>query len=185
MKISIGDSVETIDDNIKGVVNNISGLVVTIEDEDGFEIQFEAHELIVTSTDKRLKQAVINTDIDTIKKEKEVIRRRHQATAKPKHRHAPKIVVDLHIHHLTDSTKGMTNFDMLNLQVNTARRRLENAITNRIPKLVFIHGVGEGVLRQELETLFRRYNNVQFYDADYKTYGLGATEIRIFQNINP
>ena len=132
MKISIGDSVETIDDNIKGVVNNISGLVVTIEDEDGFEIQFEAHELIVTSTDKRLKQAVINTDIDTIKKEKEVIRRRHQATAKPKHRHAPKIVVDLHIHHLTDSTKGMTNFDMLNIQVNTARRRLENAITKRI-----------------------------------------------------
>ena len=51
--------------------------------------------------------------------------------------------------------------------------------------VVFIHGVGEGVLRQELETLFRRYNNVQFYDADYKTYGLGATEVRIFQNISP
>ncbi|MCA0153859.1 Smr/MutS family protein [Winogradskyella vincentii] len=185
MKISIGDSVETIDDNIKGVVTNVSGSVVTIEDEDGFEIQFEAHELIVTATDKKLRQAVINTDFDTVKKEKESIKRRHQPTTKPKQRHAPKIVVDLHIHHLTDSTKGMTNFDMLNLQIDTARRRLEHAITNRIPKLVFIHGVGEGVLRQELETLFRRYNNVQFYDADYKTYGLGATEIRIFQNINP
>ena len=71
---------------------------------------------------------------------------------------------------------------MLNLQLDTARRQLEFAIKKRIPKIVFIHGVGEGVLRQELETLLSRYNNVQFYDADYKTYGLGATEVKIFQN---
>ncbi len=77
----------------------------------------------------------------------------------------------------------MTNYDMLNLQLDTARRQLEFAIKLRIPKIVFIHGVGEGVLKQELETLFGRYNNVKFYDADYKTYGLGATEVRVFQNV--
>ena len=104
---------------------------------------------------------------------------------KPKQRHAPKIVIDLHIHQLVDSTEGMANFDILNLQINAAQRQLERAIENRVPKIVFIHGVGQGVLRQELETLFRRYNNVEFYDADYKLYGLGATEVRIFQNINP
>ena len=38
---------------------------------------------------------------------------------------------------------------------------------------------------EELETLLGRYNNVQFYDADYKTYGIGATEVRIFQNVQP
>ncbi len=79
----------------------------------------------------------------------------------------------------------MSNFDMLNLQLDTARGQLEFAMRKRIPKIVFIHGVGEGVLRQELETLFSRYNNVKFYDADYKTYGLGATEVRILQNIEP
>ncbi|MEO1031898.1 MAG: Smr/MutS family protein, partial [Bacteroidota bacterium] len=99
--------------------------------------------------------------------------------------HIPKFEVDLHIHKLTDSTKGMTNFDMLNLQLDTARRQLEFAIKKRIPKMVFIHGVGEGVLRQELETLLGRYNNLKFYDADYKTYGIGATEVRIFQNLQP
>ena len=77
----------------------------------------------------------------------------------------------------------MTNFDMLNLQLDTARRQLEFAIKKRIPKLGFIHGVGEGVLRQELETVLRRYNNVTFYDADYREYGLGATEVKIFQNV--
>ncbi|MEX0273541.1 MAG: Smr/MutS family protein, partial [Flavobacteriaceae bacterium] len=47
---------------------------------------------------------------------------------------------------------------------------------------VFIHGVGEGVLREELQYLFRRYDNVEYYDADYQQYGLGATEVYIFQN---
>ena len=51
--------------------------------------------------------------------------------------------------------------------------------------MVFIHGVGEGVLKEELNTLLNRYNNVEYYDADFKTYGLGATEVRIFQNIEP
>ncbi len=182
MKIKIGDLVETIDDNIVGVVSDIAGSVITIKDNDGFELQFEAHELLLKSSDKNLKNAVINTDIDSVKREKENRKRKQKKAPKPKKRHVPKLVIDLHIHHLTDSTKGMTNFDMLNLQIDTARRQLEFAIKNRIPKMVFIHGVGEGVLRQELETLFRRYNNVSCYDADYKTYGLGATEVRIFQN---
>ena len=48
--------------------------------------------------------------------------------------------------------------------------------------IVFIHGVGEGVLKEELGYLFRKYDNVKFYDADYQKYGLGATEVYIFQN---
>ena len=34
----------------------------------------------------------------------------------------------------------------------------------------------------ELEYLFGRYDNIKYYDADYKKYGLGATEVYIFQN---
>jgi len=88
--------------------------------------------------------------------------------------------VDLHIHQLTGSTRGMTNFDMLNLQLDTAKRQLEFAIRKRIQKVVFIHGVGEGVLKEELKYLFKRYP-VDFYDADYQKYGLGATEVYIYQ----
>ncbi|WP_111684243.1 Smr/MutS family protein [Winogradskyella tangerina] len=185
MKINIGDSVETIDDAITGVVTRISGRSVTIEAEDGFEFEFDASELMLSSKKNTLEIAVYDADIESVKQEKEIKKRKSAPAVKPKERHTPKFEVDLHIHHLTDSTKGMTNFDMLNLQLDTARRQLEFAIKKRIPKMVFIHGVGEGVLRQELETLLGRYNNVQFYDADYKTYGLGATEVRIFQNLQP
>ena len=90
--------------------------------------------------------------------------------------------VDLHIHHLTNSTKNMSNFEMLNLQLDTARSQLEFAIRKRIQKVVFIHGVGQGVLKAELETLLSRYNNVNFYEASFSEYGAGATEVYIYQN---
>ena len=185
MKIKIGDNVETIDDNISGVVTKISGDSITIEDDDGFEFQFEAHELMLSENENSIASAIYDSDFEAVIREKETKKRKNTPTIKPKERHAPKFEVDLHIHHLTESTRGMTNYDMLNLQLDTARGQLEFAIRKRIPKIVFIHGVGEGVLRQELETLFGRYNNVKFYDADYKTYGLGATEVRIFQNVEP
>ncbi|WP_296386860.1 Smr/MutS family protein [Winogradskyella sp.] len=183
MKIKVGDKVETIDDAIFGVVTKISGTAITIKDSDGFEFQFEANELMLTTNENTIENAIYDSDLEAVKREKEVKKRTFIPAVKPKERHAPKFEVDLHIHHLTESTRNMTNYDMLNLQLNTARRQLEFAIRKRIPKIVFIHGVGEGVLRQELETLFGRYNNVKFYDADYKTYGLGATEVRVFQNV--
>ncbi|EDP70092.1 hypothetical protein FBALC1_11182 [Flavobacteriales bacterium ALC-1] len=183
MKIKIGDTVETIDDAISGIVTKISENTITIEDTDGFEFQFEANELMLLTNENTITNAIYDSDIEAIKKEKEPKKRKQTTAVKPKERHAPKFEVDLHIHHLTESTRGLTNFDMLNLQLDTARRQLEFAIKKRIPKIVFIHGVGEGVLRQELETLFGRYNNIKFYDADYKTYGLGATEVRVFQNM--
>jgi dsDNA-specific endonuclease/ATPase MutS2 len=183
--MKIGDIVETIDDAITGTVIRVSATTITVEDANGFEFQFEDNELMLISSKKILDNAIYDTDIETVKKEKEIPKRRAAHSVKPKERHAPKFEVDLHIHQLTDSTKGMTNFDMMNLQLDTARRQLEFAIRKRIPKMVFIHGVGEGVLRQELETLLGRYSNVQFYDADYKSYGIGATEVRIFQNIEP
>lgn len=76
----------------------------------------------------------------------------------------------------------MSNHEMLNLQLDHARHKLEFAIQKRIPKIVFIHGKGEGVLKMELEYLLGRYSNVKFYDADYQKYGLGATEVYVFQN---
>ena len=89
--------------------------------------------------------------------------------------------VDLHINKLVKSTRGLDNYDMLNLQLDTAKRKVEFAIQKRISKIVFIHGVGEGVLKSELQSLLNKYP-VKHYDASYKQYGLGATEVYVFQN---
>jgi dsDNA-specific endonuclease/ATPase MutS2 len=185
MTIKIGDRVEAIDEDFKGVVTAITGKTLQVEDANGFIMEFEVNEVVLTQSDSILEDAIYNTDIEDVKRQKQQRKPKPSTRKKPKDQQKAKFIVDLHIHHLTDSTKGMTNFDMLNLQLDTARQQLEFAIRKRLPKMVFIHGVGEGVLRQELETLLRRYNNVDFYDADYKTYGLGATEVKIFQNLEP
>jgi dsDNA-specific endonuclease/ATPase MutS2 len=77
----------------------------------------------------------------------------------------------------------MSNYDILTLQMDTAKRQLDFAIRNRMPKLVFIHGVGEGVLKAELDFLLGRYVGISFQDANYQKYGLGATEVYIKQQV--
>jgi DNA-nicking Smr family endonuclease len=84
--------------------------------------------------------------------------------------------VDLHIERLLDSIKGMSNFDILNYQINSAQKQLEFALRKRIKCIVFIHGVGEGVLKMEVETLLRRYDYIKFHQADPRQYGMGAIE---------
>lgn len=177
-QFAIGDRVETIDDVIIGTVTQIMEGVVTIITEDGFPIQFQENELVLKANDIR----VSNYEVAQIKKEKEQPKKRKSTTVRPKERNLPKMEVDLHINQLVKNPKSMSNFDMLNLQLETAKRQLDFAIGKRIQKVVFIHGVGEGVLKEELYSLFRKYENVKYYDAEYQKYGLGATEVYIFQN---
>lgn len=173
----IGDKVETIDDTIIGIVIGCDGLQITIESEDGFSLTYAASELVKVSDGI----VVSNFEVARIKSEKELPKKRKQRRVKPKERAIPKMEVDLHIHQLTNTFRGMANHEMLDLQVNTAKRQLEFAIRKRIQKVVFIHGVGEGVLKEELKYLFGRYENLKYYDADYQKYGLGATEVYIYQ----
>ena len=177
-QFQIGDIVETIDDVIKGVVESINGEEITIVSDDGFSLDFMAKELVYISNEIH----VSNSEIAEIKKEKELPKRKKANVVRVKERTAPKMEVDLHINQLVKNPKQIGKFEMLNLQLDTAKRQLDFAISKRIQKIVFIHGVGEGVLKEELGYLFGKYDNVKFYDADYQKYGLGATEVYIFQN---
>lgn len=173
--MKIGDFVEVLDDTVRGKITKINGKQITIMTPDGFELAFDVSELIEV-TGGTLPQSDFFASNDHFPKDAE---KRKKSVRKEKK--IPPMEVDLHIHQLVASTRNMTNHDMLTLQVETARRQLEFAIEKKIQRVVFIHGVGEGVLRTELEYLFGRYN-VKFYDAEYTKYGLGATEVYIFQN---
>lgn len=175
----IGDKVETLDDTITGRIVAMHGNEISIETDDGFQMTFTTSELVKIHGEI----SVSNYEVSQIKSEKETPKKRKPVFSRPKERNAPSMEVDLHIHQLTRSERGMSNYDMLNLQLETAKRQLEFAMRQRIQKVVFIHGVGEGVLKEELHYLFGRYDNVKYYDADYQKYGLGATEVYIFQNL--
>ena len=179
-QFEIGDTVEVIDDALKGKLVALQTNKAVVLLEDGFEIEVFTDEL-VKITDTSLLH-VSNQDVARILSEKTERKRKTSIKLKPKERSTAKMEVDLHIHQLTKSSKGMSNYDMLQLQLDAAKYKLEFAIKNRIQKVVFIHGVGAGVLKLELEYLFGRYDRIKFYDANYQRYGLGATEVYIFQN---
>ncbi|WP_317132288.1 MULTISPECIES: Smr/MutS family protein [Mesonia] len=179
MKFKKGDKVEVLDDSIRGEVLKVESDKIIIKTEDEFEMIFNDDELVKVSAENEIK--VKDDELMEALLVKTVKKRVVPQTSK-KQKSIPPMEVDLHIHHLTDRAKQMSNFEMLNLQLDTARSQLEFAIKKRIQKIVFIHGVGEGVLKAELETLFSRYENVKFYDADFRQYGVGATEVYVFQN---
>ncbi|MDR0976615.1 MAG: DUF2027 domain-containing protein, partial [Prevotellaceae bacterium] len=60
------------------------------------------------------------------------------------------VEVDLHIGALLDDTRGMSNAEMLNYQLDKFRETLEQYKGKREQRIIFIHGKGDGVLRKAL-----------------------------------
>ena len=180
--MKIGDKVSVLDEDISGEVTAISKNKITIIDSDGFEYQYLEKELVYDSND--FSDLTISLqNISEIISEKEQKKNKNIPKVKSKDRSIPPMEVDLHIHQLVPKTRGLDNFEMLNIQLDTARYKITFAISKKIQRIVFIHGVGEGVLRYELHRLLKEYDGqLKFYDADYQKYGIGATEVYLFQN---
>jgi dsDNA-specific endonuclease/ATPase MutS2 len=92
----------------------------------------------------------------------------------------PAATIDLHIEQLTTNFLGMNNAQMLDLQLRTFESKFENAIASGMDEIVFIHGVGNGVLKQEIQKKLSGNKNVAwFQDAQKEKFGYGATRIKI------
>lgn len=182
MKFKIGDTVAVVDDVVKGKVIAINNNIISMLTTEDFTLQFYENELVKIEVEQSelAKKVVVPS---YLARKEEYKKGRKKATFKKQKGEIMPMEVDLHITKLVKSTKGMDNYDILSMQVDTAKYKLEFAIRNRIPKIIFIHGVGEGVLKTELKFLFNRYN-VKVSDASYQKYGLGATEVYIYQNKN-
>jgi hypothetical protein len=86
--------------------------------------------------------------------------------------------VDLHIEEIVDDHSGLSNGEIINLQITRFEAELEKAIRSNLQRIVFIHGVGNGRLKQEiLKKLDRNYPELQYQDASFQEYGFGATMV--------
>lgn len=90
------------------------------------------------------------------------------------------IEIDLHIEQLLDNSKGLSNFEMLSVQMKEFEKIMQENLKNKGQKIVFIHGKGEGVLKKEiLKQLQKSYAKFPFQDASFREYGYGATMVTI------
>ena len=180
MRLEIGNKVAVLDDVLKGVIVDIKESIICVKTDDGMIFNFDKRELVKIEQEQHELSKF--SDINNPLLKEKITSQKSKKSAFIKDKNEVILEVDLHINQLVKSVRGLDNYDMLNLQLDTAKSKVEYAISKRIPKIVFIHGVGEGVLKSELNSLLNKYP-VKYYDASYKKYGLGATEVYIYQNV--
>lgn len=169
----IGDFVVVLDEEMEGVVHSVGNEAVQIKTKDGFLLNYHPSEILKTGEALQ----VSSHEVSMAKKTKEDPKRKNSNTY-DKQRNQTVLEVDLHVEKLTNHWRSLDAYDILNLQVDTAKRQLQFAISKQIQRVVFIHGHGEGVLKKELEYLLNQYENATYSEASYRKYGVGgATEV--------
>lgn len=120
------------------------------------------------------------TDLEEAMQQKQREDRRQSKPVVHKKQDNPVVEVDLHINQLIDTTAGLSNADMLQLQLDTFHQTLKTYEKAKGQKIVFIHGKGDGVLRKAIETeLKTKYKTYFYQDASFREYGFGATMVTI------
>lgn len=97
-----------------------------------------------------------------------------------KHQTAPgEAIVDLHIGELVDNILGMSSNDIFRVQIDYFRKMLDSAIKNDYSKVTFIHGVGNGVLKNAIIQELKNYENTSNRMASISMFGVGALDVMI------
>lgn len=180
--IKPGDRVQHTDEMIEGHVISIVGETVTIRTDDGFDYQFGNHELIQLPGSEKDDLMKLRPSAHDIQEKQPKIHEKSSAKRSKGMPHVPEY--DLHIEKLTDYVSRMDKSEILEFQLEYAKTQLELGIKNKTPKIVLIHGVGEGVLKQALLSLINQYEQLDPQPANPRKYGQGATLVYIRQQKN-
>lgn len=90
----------------------------------------------------------------------------------------PSQEIDLHIEKLRDDYQFLDQSELVNIQLAYFQQMLDAAIVHQMPKIVFIHGVGNGTLRHHIHKIISKHPQVRtFMDAQKEKFGFGATEV--------
>jgi len=87
--------------------------------------------------------------------------------------------VDLHIGSLVEAANGLSKHEMLTIQAGHFLACLESGLRAGYRKIIFIHGIGAGRLREEITQRLREYDGLSWEDAPMRDYGQGAILVRL------
>lgn len=187
--IHIGDEVRFLDSVGGGKVSRIDAKskLVYVEDEDGFELPTPLSQIVPIATgDPAHIASASNTptpgDIKAkAKGETHIVSESEKkGNGKKEAKKEDILEVDLHIGVLTEHWRDIPRTEMLNLQLSVFQRVMRENIRNKGKKIVFIHGRGEGILKNAIASALNRdYPACQYQDASFAQYGFGATMVTI------
>jgi dsDNA-specific endonuclease/ATPase MutS2 len=165
----LGDKVSFLNEKGTGIITNIispARLVVT--NEDGFEVSVSISE-IVPRADSSSYQVNI----------RQFFEKDEQEIKPPRLSQNESWEIDLHLSEILDSGREMSDHEKLLAQLKYFRKCLDAAISHHIKKIIVIHGVGKGTLKEEVHYALKSYDRVRYYAAPFKEYGMGATIVEI------
>ncbi len=140
----------------------------------------EAMMIELTDTNRKKLMEVSAEDIRSAMLQKDAPQADKNPRPRVKDKRKPILEIDLHIHELIDTTAGMDNAAILQLQLEKVESVLKENQQKKGQRIVFIHGKGEGVLRNEvLKLLKHKYKTYYVQDASFREYGFGATMVTI------
>jgi dsDNA-specific endonuclease/ATPase MutS2 len=182
----IGDKVRFLDEVGEGIILSFKDKKTAIvELESGLNAPFLISQLVVVND-------ILNKTTHFEKPEKkEVLKGVKKVVIEKEQQDGPKISqkhqknrkhtleVDLHIEELIDKYNHLSNGQIMEIQLRHFRKNLENAIEKGEHSIVFIHGVGNGVLKTEIRKILDTYHGISYQDGSFRKYGFGATEVII------
>lgn len=133
---------------------------------------------------KQLKNQVANLKDQIAKLKKQLSNVQQQNTRQLtdnillQHQTAPgEAEVDLHIDMLSERPGDLSPHEAFEIQMHYFRLCMNHAFANKMKKVTFIHGVGRGILKDEIVKELKQYDNIHFFDAPMSKFGVGATEV--------
>ncbi|TAL56312.1 MAG: hypothetical protein EPN85_15150 [Bacteroidetes bacterium] len=173
MKFKIGDKVSFLNEEGSGVISNIlTDFRVSVLNEGGFEISYLTNQLVPYADRSSYK-------IDSILAKKWMDQKEEKEIKPPKLEPEETWEIDLHLHELIDSYQQKSDHEKLIFQLSYFKKCMNTAIMYQVKKVIFIHGVGKGTLKQEILHALKDYERIRQYDAPFKKYGHGALVVEI------
>jgi hypothetical protein len=87
-------------------------------------------------------------------------------------------ILDLHIEKLFPNNTNQYLMNALEFQRLTINQTIESCVYTQTNKIIFIHGIGNGVLKRLLWDIAQNHPFVfSIQEADYHKFGFGASEV--------
>ncbi len=186
MSFKVGDKVKFINETLTGTIQTIiSDKRIVVRNSDGFSAEVAVNKVIIIKDDASFhyindEQAILNkvTKNEPLHKADSTnILSRYLTQNSTK---SNKILeIDLHLEELVEFPQKLADWQKLHTQMQHVKKCLNAAFDKNVKKIIFIHGVGTGVLKTEVRNYLSTFSNLTVSDADSRAYGKGATKVII------
>ena len=164
----VGDKVKFIKSNDYGIIKSIiSERKIQVEDSSNFLSIVNHNDVIKfdSSTDTLRAYGDLNINKDIIAKK---MNKSIEST------NLNVIKVDLHIENIDDDYLFLTNYEIVQKQLVKCERILLSALNSKTQRLIIVHGIGQGVLKNEVHKLLNRFK-LRYFES----INGGSTEVML------